>query len=560
MSRILLSKYVTDSMLQELVPELYPLSSCTSWLDRQAPNSVLYVSFGSLDSIDEKALAEMAWGLANSDQPFLWVIRPGSVHGSKWIELLPENLRERIGERGGIVKWAPQEEVLAHEAVGEFWSHCGWNSTLERMCEGVPMICWPCFGDQNVNARYLSYVWGVGLEVEHELNRGDVERAVRRLMVDEEGKEIRRRAIEFKEKAELSIGKVPRRQWQHFKHLGRPAPTTASPLWIKDGHLGAVLQSKGFSITVALTQFNSSNLSDHPDFTFVSIPDGLSDHGTSSLDFIAFITALNNNLEVPLREHLTRMIKQEEQNERIACIIYDTIMYKAEAVAHCLKLPSIILQTSSVSTSLTFDAFPPTSSTRLYSPPRLNSTRPGAWASSIQVPFFSVGPLHKIGSSSSSSLLKEDTDCLTWLDKQSPNSVIYEVAEERGCIVEWAPQKEVLGHEAVGGSWSHCGWNSTVESISAGVPMMCRPCFGDQRVNARIASHVWGVGIEMDNGLERGQVERAVRRLMVGKEGEEMRQRANDLKMKLELSILEDGSSYNALNNLVEYVSSFLIC
>ena len=66
---------------------------------------------------------------------------------------------------------------------------------------------WPCFGDQNVNARYLSYVWGVGLEVEHELKRGDVKRAVRRLMVDEEGKEIRRRAIEFKEKEELSIRK-----------------------------------------------------------------------------------------------------------------------------------------------------------------------------------------------------------------------------------------------------------------------------------------------------------------------------------------------------------------
>ena len=123
--------------------------------------------WGSLDSIDEKALAEMAWGLANSDQPFLWVIRPGSVHGSKWIELLLENLRDSIGERGGIVKWAPQKEVLAHEAVGGFWSHCGWNSPLESMCEGVPMVCWPCFGDQHVNARYFSHVWGVSLEVEH---------------------------------------------------------------------------------------------------------------------------------------------------------------------------------------------------------------------------------------------------------------------------------------------------------------------------------------------------------------------------------------------------------
>ncbi|KAI8573965.1 hypothetical protein RHMOL_Rhmol01G0317100 [Rhododendron molle] len=179
-------------------------SSCISWLDNQAPNSVIYVSLGSTAFMDEKALVEMAWGLANSHQPFLWVIRPGSVRGSQWIELLPEKFTEQIGDRGCIVKWAPQKEVLAHKAVGGFWSHCGWNSTLESICEGVPVICWPCFGDQKVNARYLSTVWGIGLELEHEAERGEIERAVKRLLVDKEGKEIRRRAIELKERTEVS--------------------------------------------------------------------------------------------------------------------------------------------------------------------------------------------------------------------------------------------------------------------------------------------------------------------------------------------------------------------
>ncbi|KAM7522278.1 hypothetical protein LguiA_012180 [Lonicera macranthoides] len=175
-------------------------NSCIEWLDMQAPNSVIYVSLGSLATMDEKELAETAWGLANSDQPFLWTIRPGSVRGSEWVELLPESFKEKVGERGKIVKWAPQKEVLAHHAVGGFWSHCGWNSTLESICEGVPMICRPCFVDQKVNARYLSYVWKVGLELEYVLERGEIEKVVRRLMVENEGEEMRQRVIDMKEK------------------------------------------------------------------------------------------------------------------------------------------------------------------------------------------------------------------------------------------------------------------------------------------------------------------------------------------------------------------------
>ncbi|KAJ0084012.1 hypothetical protein Patl1_31223 [Pistacia atlantica] len=180
-------------------------TNCISWLDRQAPKSVIYVSFGSLASIDEKELLETAWGLANSDQPFLWVVRPGLVRGSKCAELLPKSFEERVGERGCIVEWAPQLEVLAHGAVGGFWSHCGWNSTLESICEGVPMLCRPFFGDQNLNVRYVCDVWKVGLELENELERGNIEKAVRTLMVNTEGEEMRKRAMHLKEKVNLSV-------------------------------------------------------------------------------------------------------------------------------------------------------------------------------------------------------------------------------------------------------------------------------------------------------------------------------------------------------------------
>ncbi|THG14743.1 hypothetical protein TEA_028158 [Camellia sinensis var. sinensis] len=174
--------------------------SSISWLDTRPPKSVLYVSFGSIASMDEAEFLEMAWGLANSAQPFLWVVRPGLVRGSKWLEPLPSGFMETNGGRGYIVKWAPQQEVLAHPATGGFWTHNGWNSTLESICEGVPMICSPCFGDQMVNARYVSNAWRIGLQFESGMERGVVEKAIRRLMVEKEGEEERERILCLKEK------------------------------------------------------------------------------------------------------------------------------------------------------------------------------------------------------------------------------------------------------------------------------------------------------------------------------------------------------------------------
>lgn len=172
-----------------------------SWLNKQAPKSVIYVSFGSLASIEKSEFVEIAWGLANSEQPFLWVVRPGSVIGSEWLEPLPKEFMEEIKERGHIVKWAPQQQVLAHTVVGGFWTHSGWNSTLESICEGVPMICHPCFGDQRVNARYVSDVWRIGVHLENKVDRLEIAKVVRKLLVEAEGQEIRDRILQFKKMA-----------------------------------------------------------------------------------------------------------------------------------------------------------------------------------------------------------------------------------------------------------------------------------------------------------------------------------------------------------------------
>ncbi|KAL6563108.1 hypothetical protein OROHE_005695 [Orobanche hederae] len=170
-----------------------------SWLNKQAPNSVIYAA------IQEKDFLEIALGLASSKHPFLWVMRPGLIHGADWLEPLPENYLEMLNGRGHIVEWAPQSEVLSHPSVGAFWTHCGWNSTLESICEGVPMICSPCFTDQLVNARYVSHVWRIGLSLEGGFSRENIEMAIKTILVEKEGGEIKKRALHLKEKANLCL-------------------------------------------------------------------------------------------------------------------------------------------------------------------------------------------------------------------------------------------------------------------------------------------------------------------------------------------------------------------
>ncbi|CAI9273551.1 unnamed protein product [Lactuca saligna] len=169
-------------------------------------NGILVYDALEAARITESAFQELAHGLTNTGLPFLWVIRLGLIPGrSKWLECLPEKFLERLGDGGRIVKWAPQEDVLAHPATGCFWTHCGWNSTLESIYEGVPMVCSPCFVDQPVNARYVSDVWKIGVLLEDGFDRVGIERAIKRVMMEKEGEEIRERITTLKEKLNLSL-------------------------------------------------------------------------------------------------------------------------------------------------------------------------------------------------------------------------------------------------------------------------------------------------------------------------------------------------------------------
>ncbi|KAL1200778.1 UDP-glycosyltransferase 88A1 [Cardamine amara subsp. amara] len=132
------------------------VDSCLSWLDSQPEQSVVFLCFGSLGLFSKEQLKEIAVGLEKSGQRFLWVVRnPPELQNQTEPDLnslLPEGFLNRTGNRGMVVKsWAPQVTVLNHKAVGGFVTHCGWNSILESICAGVPMVAWPLYAEQRFN-------------------------------------------------------------------------------------------------------------------------------------------------------------------------------------------------------------------------------------------------------------------------------------------------------------------------------------------------------------------------------------------------------------------------
>ncbi|KAI5442850.1 hypothetical protein KIW84_011758 [Lathyrus oleraceus] len=148
----------------------------------------------------EEKLLEFAWGLANSKKPFLWIIRPDLVIGGSVV--MSSEFVSEISDRGLIASWCPQEKVLNHPSIGGFLTHCGWNSTTESVCAGVPMLCWPFFTDQPPNSRLICNEWEIGIEIDTNVKREEVEKLVNELMVGEKGKKMRKKAMELKKKVE----------------------------------------------------------------------------------------------------------------------------------------------------------------------------------------------------------------------------------------------------------------------------------------------------------------------------------------------------------------------
>lgn len=189
------------------------------WLDKQPAKSVLYVSFGSGGTISAEQITELAWGLELSGQRFVWVVRSPNKHcvdgsflnagqPSGPVDFFPPGFLTRTQEVGLVVtSWAPQVEILNNISVGGFLTHCGWNSTIESIASGVPMIAWPLYAEQNMNATMLTEELKVAVRPEvlptkKVVGREEVEKMVRSLMEGEEGKAMREKVKALKEGAE----------------------------------------------------------------------------------------------------------------------------------------------------------------------------------------------------------------------------------------------------------------------------------------------------------------------------------------------------------------------
>ncbi|XP_049392838.1 zeatin O-glucosyltransferase-like [Solanum stenotomum] len=215
-------------LLQSHHDKAPPSHECLEFLDNQDVNSVIYVSFGTGTKLSQEQINELAFGLEKCNQRFIWVIGKGDHSNNNdndnTIEL-PQGFEERVKGRGMMVRnWVPQLEILGHPSTGGFLSHCGWNSCMESISMGVPIIAWPNEWDQPYNAVLVTKVLKIGISLcnwthKDELVTSDsIEKSIKVLMDTTEGEEMRKRAVELsnKIKSSFSPGGVTTKEVESF--------------------------------------------------------------------------------------------------------------------------------------------------------------------------------------------------------------------------------------------------------------------------------------------------------------------------------------------------------
>ncbi|PWA87511.1 UDP-glucosyl transferase 74B1 [Artemisia annua] len=177
-------------------------------LEAEPRSSVAFISFGSMVSLSQQEMEEIAWGLQDSEHYFLWVVRDSDKHK------LPKGFLElttKDQEKGMIVNWCNQLEMLAHDSVGCFVTHCGWNSTLEGLSLGVPMVGVPKWADQLTDAKFIKDVWRVGVRAKADgvtgiVTREELVTCLNEVMSDgEKGLVIKKNARKWRELAKEAI-------------------------------------------------------------------------------------------------------------------------------------------------------------------------------------------------------------------------------------------------------------------------------------------------------------------------------------------------------------------
>ncbi|KAL5707806.1 hypothetical protein ACHQM5_018667 [Ranunculus cassubicifolius] len=687
----MLEKHIPSQELRSFGSNLLKENQdCFHFLDSKPVNSVLYINFGSGAGLTRHQLIEFAWGLANSKHNFLWVVRPDLVIGGEDAEFPVEFMTEIDGRGMIITGWCPQEKVLCHSSTGGFLTHSGWNSMLDALCGGIPVVNWPCFFDQYTNCRSSCVHWGIGLQIDKDVNRCNVERIVKELMESEKGKEMKRKCMEWKMAAEestkldgSSCGNLQKFAEQFKKTtmdtstLSQKPHAVCIPLPLQ-GHinvmlkLAKILHSKGFHITFANTEYNHNNILSSrgtdsilslPDFCFETISNGLpppSDpHAPPPV--LPLLESITTKGSILAKEFIS---SKATSSPPVSCIISDFVLLSTLGSVEDPGIPQILLWPMCASTlilqlhgqeimdklSKHGDMEADVDFINGIHDFRFQDVPSSLWDGNLELQnmfyldlqkisrasaiilntfetlgfedleaiksllpqIYPIGPLHLLEQqipnqelkSFGSNLLKDNQDCFQFLDSKPVNSVIYvsfgsgtkltqqqllEFAwglanskhnflwvvrpdlviggeddadfpvefmteiDGRGMIITgWCPQEKVLCHASVAGFLTHSGWNSMLDAICGGVPVVNWPCFGDQHTNCRNSCVHWGIGLQIDRDVKRFDVERTVKELMESEKGKEMKRKCMDWNMEAEESTKLDGSSCKNLQKFVE--------
>ncbi|KAL8209344.1 hypothetical protein R6Q57_006076 [Mikania cordata] len=645
-------------------------SEYIDWLNDKPKKSVVYVSFGSIAKLGHEQMEEIAWGLTDSDVNFLWVVRAEEE------EKLPKEFVDKILTRKGmVVAWCRQLDVLSHESVGCFVTHCGYNSTLEAISLGVPVVGMPQWTDQITNAKFLEEIWDIGVRVKSEENgimrRENLVSCIKTIMKEERGVIARRNAIKWKDLAKLAIdeGGSSDKDIDEFKqdnNTNKPPYVLVIP-FPAQGHINPLIQfakrliSKGVKTTLITTIFylNSqfTNKTNTTSIEIEAISDGFDVGGYSSAD--SSEAYLKRFKEVGSRSLAELIRKLQNEGNTIDAIIYDSFMTWVLDVAleFGINGGSFFTQACGVN-SIYYHvhkgliSLPPGPTVLVPGLPRLERWEtpsfvhdlgpyPG-WSETVFGQFANIDQARWVFTNSFYQLeeeviewmrkkwklmaigptlpsmyldkrLENDKDYgfnlyqanhneyTDWLNDKPKKSVVYisfgssaklepeqmeeiawglsdsdvnflwvvRVEEEekfpkefmakklagKGMVVAWCRQLEVLAHESVGCFITHCGYNSTLEAISLGVPVVGMPQWTDQITNAKFLEDIWDVGVRVkadENGIVRREnIASCVKTILKEERGVIAQRNALKWRDLAKLAVDEGGSSDK---DIVEFV------
>ncbi|KAK6152352.1 hypothetical protein DH2020_014987 [Rehmannia glutinosa] len=521
---------------------------CSKWLDNKKLGSVIYVCLGSLSRLSPAQFIELALGLEESNHPFVLVVKGGLKSGEieKWI--VDDGIEERTKKRGLFIRgWAPQVLILSHVAVGGFLTHCGWNSTLEGISAGLPMITWPMFAEQFLNEKLLVQILeiGVGVGARCVIHLGEEEKPGTKVMRDgikeaiervmdkgsKEGFERRKRAKEFGKMAKRAVeeggssyfGKLLATRGVIVSIITTPHNATRYKSTVEHA------QKDGLRIQMIALEFPGQE---------AGLPPGCENMDSLiSMDWAWEFFQACEMLKGPLEKLIG------ELDPKPSCVISTNALPWTQQVAEMFKIPRgnkasidehycVSWLDSKEGNSVIYACF---GSLCRISAKQIKEIGLGLEASNFAFIWIIRG-----------------LDCSAEVEEWLVEEKFEQRVGNRGLIIRgWAPQVLILSHPSVGGFLTHCGWNSTLEGISAGVPMITWPMFAEQFYNEKFIVRVLRIGVSM--GVERSKtfvewdrVKKSIEELMDG--GEEGKDRRKGAQNKFE------GHTYN--NSLPIFILS----